>query len=279
MTEDALKAYLLDDDAIPVKLRETMAYSLFAGGKRLRPALVLASCELCGGEAKTALPFACGIEMIHTYSLIHDDLPAMDNDDFRRGKPTLHKQFGEDQAILTGDALLHGAFEIMLDGCHDFTGVNAVRRIAHASGMRGMSAGQWVDVTLTGTGFDEATMRYIHLHKTADLIRGAIGAGADVAGASKEMLARLDTYGQEIGYTFQIVDDVLDVEGDSAELGKRVGSDEGNHKTTFVTLFGPDGAKEQARLHTARALEMLEPFAEKGNFLRELALFLRDRKH
>ncbi len=266
ITDDALHEFF-SNDAIPADLREAMAYSVFAGGKRLRPALLLSACEMCGGDINTALPYAAAIEMIHTYSLIHDDLPALDNDDYRRGKLTSHKMFGEDRAILAGDALLSYAFEIMLKAGN----LNASRYIAEAAGSSRMVAGQWVDVTLNGNVFDTKTMEYIHLNKTAAMIKGALLAGGACAGADDETLDILDKFGTEIGYTFQIIDDILDVNGDEKELGKAVGSDKAKNKTTYVTLYGIDGAKVEARRHTENAVELMSAFGEKGNFLSSLA--------
>lgn len=268
----------IKNDEIPSKMQEAMAYSVFAGGKRLRPALVLAACEMFKGNIEKALPFACAIEFIHTYSLIHDDLPALDNDDFRRGRLTSHKVFGEDLAILVGDALLSYAFEIMADACEDKASIEATRYITYAAGAKSMVAGQWVDVSSNGVNIDFDKMEYIHLNKTAAMIIGAIKAGAVCGGADKKDTDIISEYAKEIGYTFQIVDDILDVEGDSEELGKKIGSDQSNEKTTYVTLFGIDGAKEKAWEHTERAISLLNPYGEKAGFFVELAKYLLTRK-
>lgn len=262
---------------IPAQLQEVMAYSVLAGGKRLRPALLLGACELCGGTIERALPFACAIEFIHTYSLIHDDLPAMDNDDYRRGRLTSHKKYGEAKAILAGDGLLSYAFEILLDACRDQASVQAAKAIASAAGVKGMLAGQWVDVDLNGNIFDASTMEYIHLKKTAAMIVGALRAGAFCAGAQKEAVESLSCYGREIGYTFQIIDDVLDVEGNFVELGKDTGSDAANHKTTYVTLYGIDGARQKAKEHTQFAVKALQGFGERAAFFVKLAEYLLNR--
>lgn len=277
LTENAINEYLSNKD-IPLELQETMKYSSLAPGKRLRPALLINACEICGGKAEDAIPFACAMEFIHTYSLIHDDLPALDNDDMRRGRPTLHKKYDEARAILTGDALLSYAFEIALDAADNMNKVKATREIAVAAGATKMVAGQWVDVTLNGKVVDEKTMEYIHLNKTAAMIIGASRAGAFVAGADEEKIEALGAYARAIGYTFQIIDDVLDVEGDSEFLGKNVGSDEANNKMTFVTLFGVDGAKEQAKKYTEQAIKSLDAFGEKAEFMRHLAQYLLNRK-
>ncbi len=273
ITDKTLREYL-NNTEIPADLRETMAYSVFAGGKRLRPALLLASCEMCGGNIDNALPYAAAIEMIHTSSLIHDDLPALDNDDYRRGKLTSHKKFGEDRAILAGDALLNYAFEIMVEAGN----LKASRYIAKAAGSSRMVAGQWVDVTLNGNAFDKKTMEYIHLNKTAAMIIGALLAGGACADADAKELKTLEDFGTEIGYTFQIIDDILDVTGDAKELGKSTGSDEANNKTTYVTLYGIEGAEAEARRHTDNAVKLMEAFGEKGAFLTSLAKSLLIRK-
>ena len=274
--EAKMKDYLSNKD-IPELLGIVMSYSVFAGGKRLRPALLLSACELFSGNTDIALPFACAIEFIHTYSLIHDDLPAIDNDDYRRGRLTSHKKYGEDKAILAGDALQSYAFEIMLNSCNDENTVKAARHIAKAAGVTQMVAGQWVDVTLNGKAFGDDTMEYIHLRKTAAMIIGSLCAGASIAGASNEDIENLKTYGREIGYAFQIVDDILDVEGSAEELGKATGSDEANHKTTFVTMYGLENAKQKAKEHTLRALKAIETYGEKAQFLADMAYYVLNR--
>lgn len=277
LTEEKMAEYL-DNSGIPEDLSEVMKYSVMAGGKRLRPALVLSCSSLLGGKIEDAIPFACAMEFIHTYSLIHDDLPALDNDDYRRGKLTSHKKFGEDKAILAGDALISFAFEIMLEACKNMNQTKAAMFISQAAGARGMVAGQWVDVKLNGQFVDEKTMEYIHLNKTAALIIGALKAGASCANAGEKDIEKMSAFGREIGYTFQIIDDILDVVGDSAELGKATGSDEANNKTTYVTLFGLENAKKEAERHTEIALEQLSEYGENAWFLRELAKYLLNRK-
>lgn len=277
LTEKAINEYL-SNKKIPEKMQEAMKYSALAPGKRLRPALLINACEICGGKAEDALPFAVAIELIHTYSLIHDDLPALDNDDMRRGRLTSHKKFGEAEAILAGDALLSYAFEIMLEATDKFNKIKASREIAIAAGATKMVAGQWVDVTLNGQAVDKKTMEYIHLNKTAAMIIGATKAGAFVADADEEKVLALSEYSRAIGYTFQIVDDILDVEGDSNLLGKNVGSDEANNKMTFVKVYGLEGAKKQAEEYTQKAIKNLEGFGEKAEFMRQLATYLLNRK-
>jgi geranylgeranyl diphosphate synthase type II len=276
--DENLKKYL-SNEQIPEKMRDAMSYSVLAGGKRLRPALTLAACELFQGKSEKAIPFACGIEMIHTYSLIHDDLPAMDNDDYRRGRLTSHKVFGEDKAILAGDALLSYAFEIMIDACKDSDDLKALKYVANAAGACGMVAGQWVDVSSNGIIIDKEKMEYIHMNKTAAMIIGSILAGASCAGASFNDLMVMEAYGKEIGYTFQIVDDILDVTGDSQQLGKATGSDVANQKTTYVTLYGIEGAKDEAEKHTEAAKTMMALYGDKGMFFVELADYLLSRKN
>ncbi len=277
LTEEKMHE-ILTDSRIPKDLSETMGYSVFAGGKRLRPALVLAANELFSGKDENALPFAAAIEFIHTYSLIHDDLPAMDNDDYRRGRLTSHKKFGDDRAILAGDALQALAFEILLDSCTSSGNIKAARSIAHAAGVFGMVAGQWVDVTLNGKVFDRKTMEYIHENKTAAMIIGAIKAGAQCGGADEKDIDKLTGYADCIGVAFQIIDDILDVEGDEKTLGKATGSDGANHKTTYVTLYGLDGAKEKAKEYTEKAKSLIFCYGEKARFFAELADWLLIRK-
>lgn len=277
IVNEKMKEYIQNVD-IPFKLQEAMSYSVFAGGKRLRPSLVLAACELFGGKIEKAIPFACAIEFIHTYSLIHDDLPALDNDDYRRGRLTSHKVFGEDLAILAGDALLSYAFEIMSNACEDKNDILALRYISYAAGVKSMVAGQWVDVISNGVEIDFNKMEYIHLNKTAAMIIGAVKAGAACANADAEKIKVMEAYAKEIGYTFQIVDDILDVIGDSKELGKNIGSDDLNKKTTYVTMFGIDGAKEKATEHTQNAINLMKIFGDKATFFIELAEYLLVRK-
>ncbi len=277
LINEKMKEYI-DNKEIPSDLQEAISYSVFAGGKRLRPALLLAACEMFDGNLEKALPYACAIEFIHTYSLIHDDLPALDNDDYRRGKLTSHKVFGEDLAILAGDALLSYAFEIMAEATDDISGIYATRYIAYAAGIKSMVAGQWVDVKSNGEIIDFEKMEYIHLNKTAAMIIGAIKAGVVCANATENDIQIMGEYAKEIGYTFQIVDDILDVIGDSEELGKKTGSDENNQKTTYVTLFGVDGAKAKAKEHTDNAVTLLKEYGEKAQFFTELANYLLIRK-
>lgn len=274
MVEAALPSMLDQLGSVPEKLKEAMAYSLLAGGKRLRPVLLLAACDACGGSLEAAMPYACALEMIHTYSLIHDDLPAMDNDEYRRGRLTNHKVFGEGMAILAGDGLLHGAMELMLRSAvksDDMRGVRAAEVIARRSGDTGMVAGQVMDVTGEGTEPTRDSVRYIHLHKTADLITASVEAGMQVAGAGKLQLAAGIRYGQQLGLAFQIVDDLLDVIGDADVMGKQTGMDAAAGKQTWVALRGVDGAREDAAACVEMAEQCAQTMCAEPSFFIELA--------
>lgn len=274
LVEDALSPRLRSLGYIPEKLLEAMEYSLEAGGKRLRPVLLLAACDMAGGDVEKALPFACALEMIHTYSLIHDDLPAMDNDDLRRGKPTNHKVFGEDVAILAGDGLLSAAMELMLRAActmGDLRGVKAAEAIARRAGVTGMVAGQTIDVTQEGSEPTLEKVSYIHAHKTADLLTAPLEAGLILAGAGEEQVRQGIAYGFHLGMAFQMVDDLLDVEGDAALLGKNTGMDAALGKLTWVAACGVEQTRLDAAEHSRQAVEALECFGENGAFLRELA--------
>lgn len=270
-----------------------MNYSVMAGGKRLRPILVLAAIEICGGKADHALPTACAMELIHTYSLVHDDLPAMDDDDLRRGRPTNHKVFGEDMAILTGDALLTAAFELMtrnarLPGVKAANVVEAMRVVSAGAGAKGMVGGQVADIKadrgrwkkLKGSGFSspDKLLKFIHLNKTAALIRASLLAGAALGGGTAAQKKALDRYGRSIGLAFQIQDDVLDKVGDKKKLGKK-GSDAKNKKLTFVTLYGLRAAQKKAKVLVRSAHQSLKPFGRKAEFLHALADYVLNRDH
>ena len=252
LVETVLAGQLRSFKEIPAGLLEAMEYSLLAGGKRLRPALLLMACDMAGGSVGDALPFACALEMIHTYSLIHDDLPAMDNDDLRRGRPTSHKAFGEDVAILAGDGLLSAAMELMLRAAcamDDLRGARAAHAIARRAGVTGMVAGQFVDVTQEGTTPTEDTVSYIHAHKTADLLTAPMEAGLMLAGAPVEQVCAGTAYGYHLGMAFQMVDDLLDVVGDAAALGKNTGMDAALGKLTWVALRGVEETRRDAAEH------------------------------
>lgn len=272
-TEAAMKAYMDGWTDVPGILRESMAYSLFAGGKRLRPALALGAAEIIGKSDDVALPAACALEMIHTYSLIHDDLPSMDDDDLRRGKPTNHVVYGEAIAILAGDGLLTMAFDILAK-----TGnAAAVAELAQAAGVWGMVGGQVVDLESENQQLTLDALQQIHAMKTGALIRGAVRLGALLAGAPADSLAALTRYGERIGLAFQIADDILDVTGDQALIGKPVGSDEANQKSTYPALLGLDESQRLAQSAVADAIDALQPFGSEAETFRLLARYIIER--
>lgn len=295
--EEKLAGYLPEVDERSGVLRDAMLYSLEAGGKRLRPVLLLAACESVGGDIKKALPFACAIEFIHTYSLIHDDHPSMDNDDLRRGKPTNHKIFGDDIAILAGDGLLNSAMDVMLEAViaskasEKDSLVNASYEISRAAGTRGMIAGQTSDVLMTGRRAAKASyipaaarpeerasmLRYIHRNKTGALIRAAVRAGAILGGADSDALEALTFYAEKLGIVFQIVDDILDVTGDDAMLGKNTGMDEALGKLTYPALFGLEASYAFAADETEAAVKALQSPDARYDFMIKLALDLQKR--
>lgn len=266
----------------PEKIYEAMGYSVKAGGKRLRPLLVLLACRAVGGDTADAMPFACAMEMIHTYSLIHDDLPAMDNDDFRRGKPTCHKQFDEATAILAGDCLLGYAFEAMLEkAAADFDPkyVRAMKTIADLSGTKGMLVGQVVDVDSEGKQIDKETLEYIHKNKTGGLIKAALMSGGIIGGADEGTVKLLEEIGEDMGLAFQIQDDILDVTSTTEVLGKPVFSDEKNQKSTYVTLYGIEKAHQEYIKLSERALGNIKRLGDNAGLLYSYAESLTDRKN
>ncbi len=270
---------------IPVSLNESMAYSVFAGGKRVRPLLALASYEACGGRAEDIVPYASALEFIHTYSLIHDDLPAMDNDDLRRGKPTSHKVFGEGMAILAGDALLTEAFYLLSSNTSRPSGVRGrdvlkvVREVSMAAGAHGMVGGQSEDILSEGRQIDGENLSFIHAHKTGALITVSVRMGAILGRADKRKLSALTLYGENIGLAFQIVDDVLDIEGNSAELGKPTGSDEKKKKLTYPVLYGIDLSMKKAEGLVQQAVDALDIFPGSADPLREIARYILRRRN
>ncbi len=281
----ALDRYLPKETELPHSVHKAMRYSVFAGGKRVRPILMLAACHAVGGDSVCALPAACAMEMIHTYSLIHDDLPAMDDDDFRRGNPTNHKVFGEAIAILAGDALLTEAFKLTSDprfaeGC-DASGLLAViHEIATCAGSYGMVGGQVIDMESEGRpDIDLATVQYIHTHKTGALIKASVVAGALLGGAAGEQLAAITRYGEAAGLAFQIADDILDIEGTTEEIGKDAGSDQARGKATYPAVMGLAAAKEEAQCMMDEALGALEIFGAEADPLREIARYIVQRKN
>ena len=257
---------------------DAMNYSLLAGGKRLRPILTLECCRLCGGEAEKALPFACAAEMIHTYSLIHDDLPCMDDDDLRRGKPTNHKVYGEATAVLAGDGLLTAAFETALERGEvpPQLALEALKCLAHAAGAAGMVGGQVLDMAGEGRALSRSDVEELQKLKTGALIAAAAEMGAILAGADEARRKAVRTYAAKLGLAFQIRDDILDVTGDAATLGKNVGADMRREKTTFVTVLGLDECRRLVEKLTAEAGAALAGF-EQPDFLTELANSLAER--
>ncbi len=283
MVAQALDAYLREP-RIPARLQEAMAYSLGSGGKLLRPCLALASCEMLGGRAADALPIACGLEMIHTYSLIHDDLPAMDDDDYRRGKPSNHKVFGEGMAVLAGDGLLSYAFETMLAALAAHGGdvgyLCAVQAVAEGAGVGGMVAGQAVDLEAEREAkVDADTLEYIHAHKTGAMIKAAVVAGAHIAHADAAQLSAIGAFGSLYGLLFQITDDVLDVSGSFAGMGKTLGKDQAAHKLTYVSLYGLEAARRVAADTARRAKEALATFGQAAEYFIELTEATLQRDH
>ena len=281
LVEEGLVRELRTDEAFDARLAESMEYSLTAGGKRLRPILLMAAADAAGGRGEDYLTSACAVEMIHTYSLIHDDLPAMDDDDYRRGKLTNHKVYGAGLATLAGDALLTMAFELLArqQGVPAETMLRVVREISEAVGANGMVGGQALDLASEGKRIDMDTLRRMHMAKTGALFRASVRSGAILGGADEPQLAALTEYAEAFGLAFQITDDILDVTGDAAAIGKPVGSDERNHKSTYVTLTSLEEAKRLAREAADRAHEALAPLGGKAAFLDELAEYLvtRDR--
>lgn len=279
LIEAALLKELGAETALVPRLAESMEYSLMAGGKRLRPILMMAAADAVGARGTDFVQAACGIEMIHTYSLIHDDLPAMDNDDYRRGKLTNHKVFGEALAILAGDALLTQAFEVILrqQGVPAQVLLEVLREMSIAAGPNGMVGGQVIDMLSEGKRISMEELRKMHMGKTGALFRAAIRSGAILGGASEAQLAALTTYADCFGLAFQITDDILDVVGDEAVIGKPVGSDERNEKSTYVTLTSLDEAKKLAADTVQQALEALEIFGDEAKFLRDLVKMLLER--
>lgn len=281
--EAALDHCLPSSDACPPVLSEAMRYSVFAGGKRVRPILLLTATAAVGGDSEAVLPAACALEFVHTYSLIHDDLPAMDDDDYRRGQPTNHKVFGEAVAILAGDALLTCAFEIMAGP--DLTTrfapavlLEATHCLARAAGFSGMVGGQVADMASEDQTVPLDVLEYIHRHKTAALIAAAVTIGGLLGGGSAAQLEALKLYGQAIGLAFQIADDVLDVEGDSAALGKQVGQDAQHGKATYPALLGVQASRQHATALLHEALAALGDFDHGAERLRQLARFIVNRK-
>lgn len=277
--DQALDQSLPAADSLPVELHEAMRYSVFAGGKRIRPILMMAACEAVGGSPEQVLPAACAIEMIHTYSLIHDDLPAMDDDDLRRGRPTNHKVYGEATAILAGDALLTEAFVLLASptsfpDCSTDVVRQVIYLLSRAAGSQGMVGGQVVDMQSEGQKIDFPTLEYIHARKTGALLLAAIQCGGLLGGADAAQSRQLTLYGEAVGLAFQIADDILDIVGDQEQLGKDVGSDQARSKATYPALLGLDEARQKAFELRDLALEALHPLGSAATPLAEIARYI-----
>lgn len=287
--KDLINTHLLDFipsiDTKSSALYDAMKYSLVAGGKRLRSVLLLAACEFAGGDAKAALPYACAMEYIHTYSLIHDDLPCMDNDDLRRGLPTNHKVYGEGLATLAGDGLLNTAFEIMnrdmllyFDDLQELKKrINASYTIAVSAGVRGMVAGQVSDIDSESKQVSNEMLEYIHLNKTGALIVASIRAGLYIGGADAEMMKNMTVFAENLGLAYQIADDILDVIGNEEEMGKKSGADAELEKVTYVSLNGMEASKEKLAELTQNAVEAIAEYYDNAEFFRDLVLKLETR--
>lgn len=280
-TEQQMDSLVPSGETRPTTLHQSIRYSLFAGGKRMRPALCLAAAEACGGNWEAAGRMAAAVEMIHTYSLIHDDLPAMDNDDFRRGKPTNHKVYGEGLAVLAGDALLTQAFEVLADweGTANYSAAAAVKELAVTSGSLQLIAGQAADLEAEGKEISLEDLEYIHLRKTSALLTCSVRLGAMAVNASREQLEALTRFGRAVGLAFQIVDDLLDITQTTEKLGKTAGKDEAASKATYPALVGMDKSREMAASLTQEAYQALDLFADKALALRSLAKYLLERDY
>jgi len=286
LIDEYLERYFTDSYR-PSRLRESMVYSLLAGGKRIRPILCMSAYEIFQPNVKDIVPYAAAIEFIHTYSLIHDDLPAMDNDDLRRGKPTNHKIYGDGMAILAGDGLLTEAFYILSNCKHPCnesmpfsanTLLRVINDISRYAGLYGMVAGQAQDLLSEGAEPDESTLSFIHTHKTSALITSSVRIGAVLAKAKEEDILLLTKYGMNIGLAFQIVDDIIDITESTETLGKQRGADERKKKMTYPSLFGLKQAQKKADELIEIAIKTLESFDKKAEPLRQIALYLKDRK-
>lgn len=283
--EAVLKSYLPREEGFAKTMAQAMNYSVLAGGKRLRPMLILETCRMFGGEDKLAYPFMAAMEMIHTHSLVHDDLPALDNDDYRRGRLTTHKVYGEAMGVLSGVALLNYAYEVMLTA-FDLAGdekararvIKALKVMSHKTGLYGMLGGQSVDVENDGKPMSREMINYIYENKTSALIEGSMMAGAILGGASAEEVAVVEKAASGIGLAFQIQDDILDVTSTAEELGKPIHSDEKNHKTTYVTLMGIEKASQQVAELSEEAVKLLEGLNKKNEFLFTLVKELVGRR-
>lgn len=281
--ENLLSEYMPKEEGYQKTVIEAMNYSLSAGGKRLRPILTLEACKIVGGNEEDVIPFAMAIEMIHTYSLIHDDLPALDNDDLRRGRPTNHKVYGDAMAILAGDALLNYAFEVMLSNSinkeNSAKYLKAINEIATSAGIYGMIGGQVVDVESEDKKISKEKLDFIHMNKTAAIMVGCMRAGAIIGDASEQHLEEITKYAKNIGLSFQIVDDILDIVGDESKLGKNVGSDIENNKSTYPSLLGLEKSKEIANKLIEEAKDSIKKLSGDTEFLNGLAEYIIAREY
>jgi len=276
----ALDGYLPEATVKPATIHRAMRYSLFAGGKRMRPVLTLAAAEACAGTFTAAMPAACAVECIHTYSLVHDDLPCMDDDDMRRGRPTSHKVFGDGVAVLAGDALLTQAFEILAQAAPSprYSIAVMVRELADAAGSLKLIAGQVADLEGEGKKATRAQLRFIHERKTAAMIETSLRLGAMSANATAAKLGALTDFGRNLGLAFQVIDDILDVTQTSEKLGKSAGKDVAAEKTTYPSVIGLEASKREAKKLTEAAMAALKPFGKRGETLRAIADFLLVRE-
>jgi geranylgeranyl diphosphate synthase type II len=284
--DSALERVLPKREELTSNLHRAMQHSLFAGGKRIRPILSIASFEAAGGKGERILAFACALEMIHTYSLIHDDLPAIDNDDYRRGKPTCHKVFGEAIAILAGDGLLTEAFRLMTHqpakdrpSGDEALVLDLINEVAQAAGVLGMVGGQVVDIESEGKAVDLPTVQYIHTHKTGAMILASVRVGAKLGGAKETLLKALTRYGESLGLAFQVADDILNVEGRTALMGKKTGSDLFKGKATYPSVLGVDESKIRSKELVEMAVDALKPLGPEADPLREIARFIIAREY
>ena len=278
IVEKELEKYLRKQDCPEKVLNQSMEYSLMAGGKRLRPILVIATYSLFRDDYKECMPYAVAIEMVHNFSLIHDDLPGIDNDDFRHGKPTNHKQFNESTAILAGDGLLNNAYIVISEDLRKDVSETKLKVFEEFSkAVDRMIAGEYVDTEYEGKEISNEYLEYIHINKTGALLKLCIRMGAILAKANEKEIEKLSDYADKIGLAFQIKDDILSEEGDEKETGKPVGNDKEKGKCTYVSKYGLDGAKKKLEEITKEAVEIIETYGEKGEFLKELALYIKNR--
>ena len=280
-TDGYLDKYLAEKNNPQNIIYKAMRYSVFAGGKRLRPILMMNTCKMCGGDVNEVIPFACALEMIHTYSLIHDDLPCMDNDDLRRGRPSCHIKFGEANALLAGDALLTDAFAVALstEGVDPSNVVKAASVLSECSGSRGMIGGQVIDLKYEDKSISLDAVTEMYYLKTSMLLIAAAKIGCILGGGDRQDIAAAGTFAKKLGLAFQIRDDILDLTGTAEELGKPLGSDDKSHKSTYVSHVGLDKAQHDVNMLTAEALSQIDRFGSRSDRLREYALALCERKN